>query len=283
MSHFSLSQLNERAKYLIENATTLEANGKIGIRDISVEPGRNLMRLFTHVLQELANRNEFFTKGFMTNAAVPKSMTDKSKRLLEVKDLAEKKKPHLFKFGKKAYLKDLCLQISLASSFNDPSLNVAQMDDEMKLVFYPPLHEIKLTHMDGKPISGIKSVELSLQIDRDYYIFCSAHTFDYRLFGDFDADCCLFIYDSFRFSDDLIKELSKQIELEDYAYKSVSYIDPVKPTESERPQIEFHKHIKYFYQNEFRHIFIPKASEGLVNKRYVFLPNLVNYCELVTL
>ena len=241
------------------------------------------MGLFTHVLQELANRNEFFSKGFMENAAVPKPMIKKSERLLEIKALAEKKKPHLLKFGKMCHLKEFCLQISLASSFNDPSLNVAQMDDEMKAIFHPPLNEIKITDMAGKAIHGIKSVELSLQIDREYYIFCSAHTFDYRLFGDFDADCCLFIYNSQRFSEDLVRELNNQVELEDYAFKSVEYLDPIKPEKNKPIQIEFHKHLKYCYQNEFRHVFIPRCRPSVAKKKYVYLPQLVQYSELIRL
>lgn len=283
MSHLSLPQLNERAKYLIENITTLTANGKIGCRDIKTDPGRGLMRLFTHVLQELANRDEFFTKGFMTNAAMPKPLIEKSEMLLEIKALAEKKKPHLLKFGKMCHLKEFCLQISLASSFNDPSLNLAQMDDELKAIFHPPLNEIKITDMAGNAIHGVESVKVSLKIDRDYYIFCSAHTFDYRLFGDFDADCCLFIYDSQRFSDEIVRELSNQVELKDYAYKPVEYLDPIKHWKNKQPQIEFHKHLKYGYQNVFRHVFIPRCGTNLSKKRYVYLPQLVKYCELITL
>lgn len=63
MSHLSTEQLSDRAKYLVENVSTLEENGKIGIRTVQVDPGRKLMRLFVHVLQELDNRSELFVNN----------------------------------------------------------------------------------------------------------------------------------------------------------------------------------------------------------------------------
>jgi len=281
MSHLSTKHLSDRAKYLIENVTTLEENGKIGIKSVQVDPGRKLMRLFTHVLQELNNRSESFANNFISDAAIPKPMIENSQRMIEIGAQYKEQKPQLIKFGKKKWINSL--KISLAKSFDDPSLNVAQIDDEMKAIFQPHPSEIKITDMSGKDISGVKSIELSFEIDRDYYIYCSSHSFDYRLFGDFDADCCLFIFDSHRFSTDIMNELGKQVDLEDHGFKPVKYLDPIKPEINGRPEIEFHKQLKYSYQNEFRHVFIPKDNQPLYKDIFVAIPQLYEYSELVNL
>ena len=283
LSHLTQQQLDERAKYLIEDLTTLEANGKIGARDASRDPGRWLWRLFTQTCQELSNRGSSFTKNFMSGAKVPKPAIAKADRLLEIGSLADKKKPQIIKFGKQKYLEPGNLQVSLASTFADSSLNLARMDDEMKAVFYPPPEEVEITDLGGKPITDVNVLEFSMQIDREYYVFCASHTFDYRLFGDFGADSCLFIYDSHKFTHEMFSELHKQIDIADRAYKPVTYLDPVVPDSVDKTEIEFHKHLKYFYQNEYRFIFIPRVGDDIVTHLYVSPQNLSRYSELIKL
>jgi len=165
-----------------------------------MEPGLSLMRKFTHVLQELDIRNEGFEPMFMKGASIPSAMIGHEEKLKKLNDYAIQKKPHLIKFGKSTFLKEYSLKISLASTFSDSSLNVAQMDDELKAIYNPHPRDIQMTMLDGRPIEGILNVELTLEAPNDYYVFCSAFGFDVRLFGDFEADACLFIYDSEIFS-----------------------------------------------------------------------------------
>ncbi|HCG8217846.1 TPA: hypothetical protein NJ504_004846, partial [Vibrio parahaemolyticus] len=142
LMHLSLDELSCRARYLIESLTTLELNGKIGFRNIAQEPGRDLMRKFTHVLQDLDMRKQNFPAMFMQGASIPKAMLGHEKRLMALNSLAINKKPHLVKFGKKEYLEQYSFKVSLASSFSDPSLNAAQMDDEMKAIYTPHPSEV---------------------------------------------------------------------------------------------------------------------------------------------
>jgi len=138
LTHLSITALCSRSRYLIENLTTLELNGKIGLRDIRIEPGSTLMRKFTHVLQESDSRNEGFEPMFMKGASIPSAMIGHEEQLKKLNDYAIEKKPHLIKFGKSSFLKEYSLKISLASTFSDPSLNVAQMDDELKAMYTTP-------------------------------------------------------------------------------------------------------------------------------------------------
>jgi hypothetical protein len=283
LTHLSTSQLSERAKYLIENLTILETSGKIGLIDITDELGQDLMRKFTHVLQEFNHRNEKPNPGFLKSARVPGAMVDKSDRLKHLNQLARDKNPHLIKFGEKKYLEEFSFKVSLASSFNDPSLNAAQMDDEMKALFIPHPNDIKLTRLNGRKIEGILGLNLEMQITRDYYIFCSSHKFDLRLFGDFEADSCLFIYNSQQFADDLFHSMCNNHSIKDHGFKRVTYMDPIRPDSEIRPSIEFHKHIKYLYQNEYRHVFVPKDDNKLLKNIIFNMPEAKTYSELVCL
>lgn len=283
LKHLSVTNLCSRARYLIENLATLELNGKIGLRDIRKEPGLTLMRKFTHVLQELDSRKEVFEPKFMKGASIPKAMLGQERKLKQLNDYAIEKQPHLIKFGKKCFLSEYSLKISLASTFSDPSLNAAQMDDELKATFNLHPKHLKLTTLDGNEIKEIKNAELTYQLPNDYYVFCTAFEFDVRLFGDFEADSCLFVYDSKKFSDQLYERVASEIVLLDHGYKPVVYSDPIRPSHKKPPSVEFHKHIKYLYQNEFRHVFIPDRVSESPNYLYISMPEAETYTELVFL
>lgn len=283
LTHLTVTDLCSRARYLIENLTTLELNGKIGLRDIRNEPGLTLMRKFTHVLQEFDSRKKGFEPMFMKDASIPKAMLGQEDKLKRLNDYAIEKRPHLVKFGKKCFLSEFSLKISLASSFLDPSLNTAQMDDELKAIYSPHPKELKVTTLDGKPIEGILNVELTYQVPSDYYVFCTAFEFDVRLFGDFESDACLFIYDSQKFSDQLYEKVKNKVVLLDHGYKPVVYSDPIRPEHKKPPSVEFHKHIKYLYQNEFRHVFIPDKDSETPKNLFLSIPEAESYTELVFL
>lgn len=283
LTHLSTTALCSRARYLIENLTTLELNGKIGLRDIRMEPGSRLMRKFTHVLQELGSRNAGFEPMFMKGASIPSAMIGHEEKLKKLNDYAIEKKPHLIKFGKSYFLKEYSLKISLASTFSDPSLNVAQMDEELKAIYSPNPRDIQMTTLDGRPIEGILSAELTFEALSDYYVFCSAFEFDVRLFGDFESDACLFIYDSEKFSAQLYEKVKNRVELLDHGYKPVIYSDPIRPGNKNSPSVEFHKHIKYLYQNECRHVFIPSKKNDTPKHLYISMPEAKAYGELVFL
>ncbi|EIB6494438.1 TPA: hypothetical protein ACHCBX_003361 [Vibrio parahaemolyticus] len=282
LEHISQELLVDRLRYLIENLVTLELNGKIGMGDVRREPWKNLIVKFTHVQDELSLRGESLPANFLSGCAIPKPMIGLSERLIEINRIASVKKPHLIKFGKKEYFRKNSLKVSLASSFIDPSLNVAQMDDEMKAVFHANPKETLITASNGERIEPIGTVDFTYEIERDYYVFCSSSVFDVRMFSNFDADSCLFIYDSQRFADELISELRKNIDIEDYAYQMVEYVDPVLP-HTHKPIIEFYKHLRYQYQQEYRHVIIPNSTSPKPKDIYLSLKSMVEYSELICL
>lgn len=283
LTHLSITELCFRARYLIENLTTLELNGKIGLRNIGKEPGLTLMRKFTHVLQEFGSRKEGFETMFMKDSSIPKAMLGQEDKLKRLHEYAIEKRPHLIKFGKRCFLSEYCFKVSLASSFSDTSLNAAQKDDELKAIYNPRPRDFKVATLDGKEVEGILSAELTFQAPRDYYVFCTTLKFDVKLFGDFESDACLFIYDSQKFSDQLYEKVESKVGILDHGYRPVVYTDPIMPEHKKIPSVEFHKHIKYLYQSEFRHVFIPiKDSENPLDL-YISIPEADEYTEIVFL
>lgn len=284
LSHLDIDQLSERIKYLIENLTTLAENGKVGMRNISEEPWNGIMERFAHAQTELDIRGILANKNFLASSTIPNPKTDLAKRLKIVNEIANLKQPELIKFGNKEYLSKYSFKISLASSFQDPSLNLSQMDNEMKAIFNPHPSEIQISNTRGEPIEGIKSFEIIIETKRDYYIFCTSHTFDIRLFDNFDADACLFIYDSKKFTKDLKALVNTKVDIDDFGCQPVEYLDPIKSNRTEKePIIEFHKHIKYLYQHEYRHVFIPRTDKALQKDLFVSLNTASEYSELICL
>ncbi|MGO2513515.1 hypothetical protein [Marinomonas polaris] len=284
LSHLTIDQLSDRIKYLIENLAILSECGKIGMRNISEEPWSGIMECFAHAQTELEIRKARPNNNFLALSSIPNSMIESSGKLKRVAELAKAKNPELIKFGKKEYLEKSSFKVSLASSFNDPSLNLAQIDDEMKAVFNPHPSEIKIKDAYGNLIDGITYVEISLKSSQDYYIFCSSYVFDIRLFDNFEADSCLFIYDGCKFRDDLRKNVSNEVSIQSFGCQPVEYLDPIKSNRpGKQPTIEFHKHIKYLYQHEYRHVFIPKIGQDLKKDLFLNIPEASNYSELICL
>lgn len=282
LSHLSDIVLSGRLRYFVENLTTLELNGKIGLKDIRNNPAQTLMRKFTHAYQELVLRKRQPELQFLKGSSIPKAMIGHEARLKELNRYAHDKKPDLIKFGKKEYFEKLSFKVSLASSFSDPLLNAARIDDEMKAIYYPNPSDISVTTRGGAKLEGIKEVKVMFEAPADYYIMCTSSSFDVRLFGDFDADSCLFVYDSQRFSKDLLDQISKQVPVISHASAQVTYVDPIRPNLGAPQSVEFHKHIKYLYQNEFRHVFISDTGN---NPKDLFfnLPGSSVYTEIVCL
>lgn len=153
----------------------------------------------------------------------------------------------------------------------------------MKAIYTPSPRDASISEIDGTPISGVQNIEITYQAKEDYYIFCSSAGFDVRLFGDFEADACLFIYDSEKFSQELYRRVSSHVEVKDYGYKPVTYVDPIRSGEKKLPPIEFHKHMKYLYQNEYRHVFILGQNSQIPKDLYLKMPECSGYTELICL
>ncbi|MGR9105932.1 MAG: hypothetical protein ACU843_03275 [Gammaproteobacteria bacterium] len=136
------------------------------------------MRKFTHILQEQKRRGIGFQSKFMKEASIPKAMLGHEAKLRELSEYAARKKPHIVKFGDIGHFINHSFKVSLASGFSDPSLNTARLDEELKSIFHPPPKDVKISSLKGEKLEGVEKIELTLEIARDYYVFCSSLNFD---------------------------------------------------------------------------------------------------------
>jgi len=282
------NEIDQRIKYLIENLTTLELNGKIGLSSPSGD-SHFLMESFSHANEELRIRNRKPAQNFLKDSAIPTPQTDKSAKYknltLQVKSL----NGELFKFGKKKYLlpslKNGLFRISPAESYNDPSLNHAIKDDELSIELIAPKDEVKLTTMNGDPIIPVSDIKMEFQLPSNYYVFCLSETFNIRLFEDFEADSCLVINNANEFVKRMQTEFNKTVPGWMPIASPVEYVDPYRYSKNGRqPIVHISKHIRYFYQKEFRLIWDKQISKNTkLAHQHIYIKNMDEICHLVEL
>lgn len=284
LEHLSDNDLESRLKYMIENLLILTPDGKVGLSDLNQYPWKIFIRKFAHTQTEFNIRNSSPQKNFLNTSSIPRPDTKNSENFKKINKIVKDSNPELIKFGKYEFLSNYSLKISLAKSFDDPSLNLAQMDDEMKLAFKIGSTEVSIKDLGGNNIEIIGPVEIKLNLEREYYVFCCSHSFDIRMFDNFEADSCLLIYDYRKFLCDIVSKINQKIKIKDSGCDYVTYIDPAQPDiKTDEIEIEFSKHFKYQYQNEFRYVFLPEDAQDLPNDIFINLKEASKYTKIVRL
>jgi hypothetical protein len=281
LSHLSLSELSERLKFSIENITTLELNGKIGCLSPKSEYGHYWWVKFSHTQREFDLRNAKPLAKFLTSSTIPEALIDRAERLKELNRIVKDKDPDLIKFSSNAYLENYSFKVSLASAFSDESLNPSQYDNELEAIFNPSPSSFTIRNKNGEKIEGISRVELNFKAAEDHYIYCTSREFDVRLFGNFNADTCLLIYDRQKFSELLSDKIRNEVAISRMEYGLVDYFDPVTNDHQKEPTIHFYKHLKYSYQKEHRHVFFHRPTENCPKHLYINIPEIAQISELV--
>lgn len=197
----------------------------------------------------------------------------------------------LFKFGKKQYVREALdygrLKVSLASSYNDPSLNVAQRDDELQHWAVTPNKRlaIKLYGLDSNgdekevPIIPKEYFE-GLNVP-NFYVWCCSANYNSRLFGSFQADAVLAIRDQEAFRARLSDAMAREIGAKKLDSGKLSYYDPYNIA-SEMIFPIFSKNFKFMYQNEYRVCW--KDIDGTApNDVFPVLGSLADICEIYEL
>ena len=203
----------------------------------------------------------------------------------------------LIKFGEYDHMRNLFengkFKIAPASSYSDPSLNHAIYDNELMLDQYIRGEEVWFKYPDKKSgeiknMKPVGDVAISTGLKTDYYVYCMTHTLKDRLFNDFSADSCVIIRDLSEFSNRL--EAAVQSQLSDWSMcsRSVEYIDPYDAglRLSENPTLDlfFSKHFRYWYQQEYRFVWIPiTCMPNNLEPFQIELGSLSKIAELVDL
>ncbi len=282
LEHLSEKELYDRCSHTMSNLLTLESNGKIGMLSHKVPNAERFVIKFTQVLEELGLRGKGLIPGLLDSVPTPEPTIKFCEAFQKLKSKYGRDNGYLFKFGQSKFLSKYSFKIALASSY-EKHTNLSIQDSELKAELTPPPGEFTMHGPDGQEIKGIKNVRLNYSTNWDYYIFCTSHRLDFRLFNDFEADSCLIIKDRTAFSNELGKAVNKIVSLEQMEYGLVEYFDPVRHDRKGEPRIQFHKHFKYFYQNEHRHAFTPRTQSSLKEELVFELPSVAKYCELVEL
>ena len=175
-------------------------DGKIALGPVDEDPSK--MERFTHVLEELVLRGmDYRQPGIVEAMRAPKPNSPKVRRALEV--LARRRWPEsiLVKFGARKYMASLLLEgkgrVSLAKTYDDPSLGYARADDESKITVYVhPMDAHRLMAVEHQPdgssrgleiaVPYLGSVKIDLQATSDFYVYCMAEACDARMFDDLD-------------------------------------------------------------------------------------------------
>lgn len=195
---------------------------------------------------------------------------------------------YLVKFGKRKHLSQMMdagkIRVNPASSYDDPSLNLAIRDKELEqLTYFPKGTKLKRQMDSGnyEEIKGILNISYTVKAPSDFYVYCLTKSYQHRLFDDFGKDACLLICDMDKFFRRFLDYLKKSYSDWLLASGEVRYYDPFFPTSP--PNIPFNKHYRFWYQSEFRIVVKPKNPIEKLESIDLEIGPLDDCCELILL
>jgi hypothetical protein len=293
LKHSTEQAVAERLRYTIENMTTLTQDGKTTL--LPPEPnGKYWYELLEHVQEEYRSRGNGPPEGFLRGALVPRG--DKPVSAAAIKAVQKtpplREETDVVKFGMRDRITELhgCgrLRISPARDYSDPSLHSAIHDDELARSTFGLQSEVIIQATDRKTgqlhaTKPIGNLTYTSRSKSDYYVYCMSSTLDARLFADFGYNACLIIRDYRKFEQRLSEAVIQQLPSWIGAGGPVKYVDPFNCTKDDA-SVFFSKHLKYWYQHEYRCVWIPKDVPGHpLEPFFVELGPIRDFSELVVL
>jgi hypothetical protein len=296
LEYLHVDDLVARANDILTNMTALTEDLKIGLHPIN-PTGEYWMRLWNDVLTECRIRGYRYPYPLehkIEEAQIPKyDWLGLIGAIKAFKNLKIEEDTYWVKYGKHKFLRDTLekgiLRIAPASSYTDPSLNLAQQDDELTISIFSLHSEIMLEVTDGKTgrpkgrITPKGNVKHTVSAHSNYYVCCLALSFDHRLFGDFEADCALIIKEPREFMNRLVPAFKKKLSGYDGRSQPVVYYDPLNSPPPEKLPVYFSKHFRFWYQQEYRFIWIPPSSYKAYDPIFVEMGSLEDICEIICL
>lgn len=291
LQYDSAEQLYQRQADLTDNILGIGADGS-GI----IDEGEQFRRLLAHIHAEFELRNMRVPTGFRQKTYFH---GERAAELWSKVQLLEN--TYLLKFGNSEYMIPMFehgqIRVGNAKSFDDPSLNPAIRDCEVKFTeeWYGTTLEVprgNLYAADGQNtcIETIGNVKRVAECSTDYYIACFVMKYDYRLFDDFSRgnktsyDACLVIRQPQRFINRMRECGERELPGWDFYESPVAYRDPHHPIPyADSLDVFFTKHFRYAYQREFRMAWIPPMSDAKLESLEFVLGPLCDHCELLLL
>lgn len=291
LRHTPLDELNARFRDVVANLTTLTEDGKLGSVTQRSEMEYWLSRL-EHLFEEYRNRGGLPYGLLQKKDIIQPTFPDQPKAAVALEQVCPlDRKLCLVKFGRREHMAEMYdkgrIRIAPASSYSDPSLNLATKDDELHRSVVALGSELSVVPVDprtesrGQELELVGNAVITWQVN-DYYVYCLSGRIDIRLFSDFDADACVILRDRAAFEDRLRRAVHDRLSGWRCGSRSVEYFDPYD-ARNVGSEVWFRKHFRYWYQQEWRFVWLPPApqNEALV-PFFVELGSLASIADLVT-
>jgi len=284
------SDLKERFLQVMGNGIFLTDEVKIGMLSIAMGGGYWLASS-THLFEEFGKRGGF--QGGFDRDTMPKLDWPGLKSAVQTFNESRAIHPQaIVRYGQSRHLREMFdsgkIFIKPASAYNDASLNRAVRDNELELkvyrkswVFDKLYDEYGRALQPDGPKHG-RRIEI-LRAPTNHFVYCMSLERSLRLFGDFDADCCIIIHDPIAFLRRLgaagLRELGS-----DWSWFAapIAYIDPLRPPNSHLNIVRC-KDFKYAYQAEYRMTWLPPKPRFALEPFFAHVGPLANIASFVQL
>lgn len=192
------------------------------------------------------------------------------------------------KFGKRQHirrtLEEGVLRVAPAISFNDPSLNNAQRDDELLHWAVTP-NEALVMRLIGLDEHG-NEVEVPVEKGElfrgmsvpDFYVWCCGFGYDARLFHEFQAEAVIVIRNMDEFRSRFSAAMQRVLPGSTMKYGPLSYYDPYITRREQLTPI-FSKNFRYLHQNEYRFAWLPSNGQQTTDPLFPALGPLSDIAE----
>lgn len=274
--------LKQRLEHIAQNLWSTGPNAEV-TPPPSPEVRRGLMRLYVHTAAELSRRDG---KDRLISEAEIRSAASSGYIPPELVIPFAGDRCCWVRYGERVHIRAAyergALKVSLASSYNDPSLSPAQRDDELTHLSRTPNKQALFTlrGLDGgvvpcKPSEYFEGIRSS-----DFYVWCCSAAYDARIFRDFkNYDAALVIRDQQAFAERLERAMSAEIGGIRMQSGRVGYYDPYNIDPALIRPV-FMKNFQYLYQNEQRFAWEVSTSQR-DRDLFIEIGPLSDICEIL--
>jgi hypothetical protein len=284
------AELADRFRTIMQNMTTLTVTGEIGV--LPREPhGKRWYRLYAE-LEEAYRRRGFV----LTGPRLPCPAYPTAPRALAALGhiTVPEAGTYLVKYGQRKHMIDLYVKgqvmVKPATSYHDPSLNLAIRDDELEVTGIALRSEVVIGIPDrntGKPIleaHPLSNIVLTSRSIKNYFVYCLSSVFDVRLFDDFGYDACVILADPAEFIQRIQHAVDHHCKGWLTDHQSVRYIDPYNWKKAIKEDVFFTKDVQYWYQHEYRIVWIPSMDyDRILEPLHLEIGSLDGKAQLILL
>lgn len=292
LDHLLPEELSERFHDCTINSVVRTEREKLALRPVTESESIRWLTLITEVLEECQLRNYAYPYPLDINSSTSNALEHFFDPIPDIDQVIEHydlgSKPYLLKFGNPKYLRQALeygrLRISPASYYDSDEHNYARLDNELERFFKlnPRNKIISEESLESTIGNGQTAGWTRIASPADYLLYSMCSEYSSRLFGDFNSDACLVIFDPEKFLDKLISGVRQSLSGWDIESSHVSYYDPIR-TDPKTISVPKFKPFRHTYQNEMRLICIPPKPVVKLQHLEIEIGSLTDCALLVDL